>query len=132
MNLIDTGVWIDWINGRFNPATDILDHLLEEGSACLAPVILQEILQGARSETVYHDLRSQFSRLPMLSLNEDSFSHAALLNARCRWQGITIRSPNDCLIAALAVEHAAPLLTLDADFRHIARLEPELELLRSD
>jgi predicted nucleic acid-binding protein len=54
---------------------------------------------------------------------------AALLYARCRWQGITIRSPNDCLIAACAIEAGLPLLHADQDFGHIASIEPRLQLL---
>ena len=51
-----------------------------------------------------------------------------MLYARCRWQGITIRSPNDCLIAACAVEAGEPLLHADRDFERIAAIEPRLRL----
>ena len=51
---------------------------------------------------------------------------AAWLYARCRWQGITLRSPNDALIAACAIESGEPLLHADVDFERIARVEPRL------
>ena len=53
--------------------------------------------------------------------------HAALLYARCRWRSITIRSPNDCLIAACAIEAEQPLLHADRDFERIASIEPRLK-----
>ncbi len=66
MILVDTTVWVDWLRDRDTPATLFLDELLEEGDACLAPVILQELLQGARCESALNLLREQFSGLPIL------------------------------------------------------------------
>ena len=54
---------------------------------------------------------------------------ASLLYARCRWQGITIRSPNDCLIAACAIEADVPLLQADRDFLTLALIDKRLKLL---
>jgi len=126
--LIDTSVWIDWIRGRETAATRLLDHLLDEGEAWLAPVVVQELLQGARSERELEELRREFIDQPMLAATAATYAHAGTLYARARWQGITIRSPHDCLLAALAVEHGMPLLTADRDFGVVARIEPRLVL----
>ena len=50
------------------------------------------------------------------------------LYARCRWEGITLRSPNDALIAACAIESGEPLLHADVDFERMAQFEPRLRL----
>lgn len=55
--------------------------------------------------------------------------HAAGIYARCRWSGITIRSANDCLIAAECIELDQPLLHRDLDFTRIAAIEPALQLI---
>ena len=47
----------------------------------------------------------------------------------CRWQGLPVRSANDCLIAACAIEANEPLLARDRDFAQIARIEPRLKLI---
>jgi len=65
----------------------------------------------------------------MLHPTVDTHVLAASLYARCRWRGITICSPHDCLTAALALEHDQPLLTLDRDFTAIAKVEPKLVLV---
>ncbi len=127
--LVDTSVWIDWLRDRDTPATRIPDALLDDGEAALAPVILQELLQGARDEAALRLLREQFEPLPMLMLTLATYAEAAALYARCRWQGITPRSPHDCLIARLALEHQLPLLHDDRDFRALARVAPELKLV---
>ncbi len=130
--LIDTGVWIDWLCHRDTVETEQLDRLLDKGRAWLMPVIVQELLQGARSEAALEDLRHQFSNQPLLLPQPQTHIEAGALYTRCRWRGFTIRSPHDCLIAALAVEHNATLLTLDRDFEPIAIIEPKLRLWQSE
>lgn len=129
MTLVDTTVWIDWLRGSSTRSTCLLDSLLEEGDALLAPLILQEILQGARSEAALKTLQRQFMALPMLRPDVATHAAAGALYARCRWQGITPRSPHDCLIAQLAIENDLPLLHADRDFEALARVNPKLRLL---
>ena len=54
---------------------------------------------------------------------------ASLLYARCRWKGFAVRSPNDCLVAAYAIEADEPLLARDRDYVQIAHIEPKLKLI---
>ena len=49
-----------------------------------------------------------------------------MLYARCRWQGLSVRSPNDCGVAACAIASDLPVLTQDRDFECIASVEPAL------
>ena len=132
MVLVDTTVWIDFLRGDGSSAVLALRQLLEEGEACLAPVVLQELLQGAASPRAAATLRSRFESLPLLELRPSgaTYIEAGLLYARCRWQGYTPRSPHDCLIARQAVEHEVPLLHDDRDFDRIAAIERRLRILR--
>lgn len=87
------------------------------------------MLAGARSEADLVRLRAHFLDLPMLAATLDIYAQAGELYARCRWAGITPRSPHDCLIAVTAVEYDVPLLHDDRDFESIARVEPGLRLV---
>lgn len=124
--LVDTTVWIDWLRGLKTDAASLLDELLEDGEAALAPVILQEILQGAASPRALHTLESRFGALPMLAADVSTYAEAGALYSRCRWRGYTPRSPHDCLIAQLAIENQLPLLHNDRDFKQFAQVEPKL------
>lgn len=133
MVLVDSTVWIDWLRAKSTPAAARLDQLLADGDAAIAPVILQEILQGAASAQALRTLRRRFTGLPLLEPEPAGGTHAeaGALYARCRWAGITPRSPHDCVIARLAVEHGVPLLHADRDFERIAEVEPRLQAIRS-
>ena len=127
--LVDTAVWIDWIRGRETVATRLLDIALDKGDVVLAPVIVQELLQGARDEPSLDELKAMLSGQPMLMPGLETHVAAAEVYARCRWRGLTVRSPHDCLIACLALEHGEPLLAEDRDYRVIRQVLPDLKLL---
>lgn len=131
MILVDTSVWIDWLRKGKRPTTVRLDRLIDDDDILLAPVVLQELLQGARGPEQLATLRTRFEALPMLMPTRNTFAEAGALYARCRWAGITPRSPHDCLIAQTAIEHDVRLLHDDRDFELIANVERGLRLWRA-
>ena len=131
MVLVDTTVWVDLLRDRATAPVSLLKRLLHAGEAAIAPVILQELLQGASTQENFVKLSKHFLALPLLEARTQGTTHvaAAKLYARCRWQGLTPRSPHDCLIAQLAIEHGVPLLHDDRDFEALARVEPKLRIV---
>jgi predicted nucleic acid-binding protein len=132
--LVDTSVWIDFLRGSPTPQVAALESLLEgEDLVGTAPIILQEVLQGADSPRRFEQWRREFSGLMCyLPLDPiDSHVEAARLYAACRRAGRTPRSSNDCLIARIALEHDLVLLEDDRDFDSIAAVERKLRLFAS-
>ncbi len=130
MVLVDTTVWIDLLRNQDTAAVASLRQLLRNGHVATTPVLVQEILQGAQNPASLLKLRQHFMALPLLEPLAGGASHASAgeLYARCRWQGVTPRSPHDCLIAQIAIDHQRPLLHDDRDFVAIATIEPRLKL----
>ena len=131
MVLVDTSVWIDFLRGAPTPQVDTLEALLEgDDLVGTAPIILQEVLQGADSPKRFEQWRTEFSGLMCyLPLDPiDSRIEAARIFAACRRAGKTPRSSNDCLIARIALEHDLVLLEDDRDFDAIAAVEKRLRL----
>ncbi len=128
MVLVDSSVWIDLLRERETRATSALRGLVAADEAALAPVIYQEILQGAASRTAFNRLRAYFRTLPFLLPRHpvETYAASAELYLRCRKRGITPRSPHDCLVAWIAVEHGTALLHDDRDYEGLARAEPDL------
>lgn len=129
--IADSSVWIDWLRGRGDPAVERLDRELRSRRVRLLPIILQEVLQGAATPERFIAWQRAFDSLPMVQSTNAGVTAvlAAGLYARCRWNGFTPRSANDCLIAASCVELDEPLLHRDRDFSTIARYEPRLRIV---
>lgn len=132
MVLVDTSVWIAFLRGRPSRHVAALTELLDgEDLVGTAPIILQEILQGAESSVAFERLRREFAGvmcyLPLDAI--DSHVAAARLFMSCRRAGMTPRSSNDCLIAQIALEHDLYLLADDRDFEAIRSVEKRLRLL---
>jgi hypothetical protein len=130
MVLVDSSVWIDFLRDRATSQTAILRQLLQANHAAIAPVIYQEILQGAASKEALSTLRDYFRTLPFLLPSHpiETYEAAGALYALCRQRGITPRSPHDCLVARIAIENEAPLLHGDRDFVAFAKVERGLTL----
>ncbi len=130
--IADSSVWIAWLR-RGDDATVLrLDEALRRREVQLLPVVLQEILQGAATPERFRAWQRALSALTIAHTDDPARTavHAAGLYARCRWAGFTIRSANDCLIAASCIELDQALLHQDSDFDRIARIEPALRTVR--
>lgn len=94
-------------------------------------VVYQELLQGARDAAHFIRLQTELDALPLWSPADSLELHrqAAMLYARCRWRGLTVRSPHDCVIAASAIEAGLPLLHDDRDFAALASAERRLSFV---
>ena len=131
MILVDTSAWIDLLRARQTQAAKRLRVLLDrEASFAIAPVILQELLQGSAGADEFRALDEYLSSQPMLETQDLAGLHrrAARLYFDCRRKGITVRSTADCLIAQMAIDHGLPLLHNDRDFDAIARVQPKLKI----
>ena len=129
MYLVDTSVWIDYIQGRDARQVSFLDDLLKNPLAVgVTDVIYMEILQGAKDQKTFDLLRSYFSGQQFYRFSDPELSHAsaAQIYFDCRRQGVTVRSTMDCLIAQCAIEHELTLLHHDRDFKHLASIVPAL------
>jgi len=132
MYLVDTSVWVDYLRGKATPQVRMLKVLLSgEEIVGTAPIILQEILQGADSADRLEKWSRYFSELVCYVPRDPVESHvaAARIYQACRQAGKTPRSSNDCLIVQVAIEHELALLHCDRDFDVIASVVKDLKLV---
>ena len=130
--IADTSAWIELLRATGSSAHLRLQRALHGGEVCWMPeVIYREVLQGARSVPHFIEMQRLLDTLPPY-ISDDPYAlarSASLLYARCRRKGLAVRSPNDCLVAAYAIEADEPLLARDRDFAQIAHIEPKLKLI---
>jgi predicted nucleic acid-binding protein len=119
--LVDTSVWVDFFNGYASPEADALAQLIEEEMELLTcGVIVAEFMEGIRDRKTNTTLESHFKEMDWLTPREpDTYLLAAQLFRKLRERGITIRSTIDCLVAQLAAENSALLLSKDRDMAQI-------------
>ncbi|QEP41793.1 PIN domain nuclease [Ectothiorhodospiraceae bacterium BW-2] len=130
MYLVDTSVWIDYINGRAGQHVERLDQLLANPLAVgITHLIYLEILQGAKDQAHYDRFERYLSgqRFYTLQNGAASYATAAKHYLHCRQRGITIRSTIDTLIAQCAIENRLILLHHDRDFVQLAKVVPGLQ-----
>lgn len=129
--LVDTSVWIDFFSGIKSKEEAALNMLIEnEDPLFLCPTIIQEVLQGFRSDEDFKLAQESLLAYPIATPDSVQISiNAADLNRRLRQKGVTIRKSNDTRIAAVAIEESLQMLFRDPDFALIAD-HCELEILR--
>jgi len=128
--MADSSAWIDYLRATGSHADNRLTLALTRRERVWMPApVYREILQGASGPDHFIQLQALLDAAVPWDAEDarETARQAALLYARCRWQGVTIRSPNDCLIAACALEAGEPLLHADRDFERIAAIEPRLQ-----
>lgn len=127
MLLLDSSVWIDAQRGVATDATRFVETRDSSEELATTGIIFQEVLQGIRSRVDYERMRKALWSALILEPRElSTYEVAAQLYRSAREAGLTIRKPNDCLIAALALENGALLVHNDRDFFALAQVEPAL------
>jgi hypothetical protein len=117
MILVDTSVWIDYLNGIQNTHTDVLDSGIVEGVVAIGDLIFLEILQGIRSDRDYRITKQTLLTLQQYEMFSKGMAEKCADNYRAlRRKGITIRKTADVIIATFCIEQKMPLLFLDRDF----------------
>jgi predicted nucleic acid-binding protein len=116
--VVDSSVWVDYLNSVPTPQTQQLDRLLDQAELLMGDLILCEILQGLRSEREAALVLDEFGRLPCVSMVGRQVAVTAAANYRLlRRLGVTIRKEIDLLIGTFCIVERHALLHNDKDFR---------------
>jgi predicted nucleic acid-binding protein len=115
--IVDTSVWIDFLNGTTTPETQWLDLRLDTDRFGLTTIILAEVLQGLRDDREAALVEAELLRFEVVQIPDARLAAAAARNYRAlRARGRTIRKTIDCLIATYCIEHGHALLHTDRDY----------------
>jgi predicted nucleic acid-binding protein len=120
--VVDSGVWIDFLNGRNAPHVRRLRVFLGTDEIIVGDLMLCEVLQGLDSEREAQEVETLLRRFEIVPMAGDMVAIAAARNFRLlRRHGITVRKTIDLLIGTWCIENRRPLLHNDSDFRPMAR-----------
>ena len=117
MVVIDTTVWVDYLQGTQNPETDWLDQELNRQRLGLTDVILCEVLQGVRDDNTARKVEDLLLRFELFEIGGIDLAREAARNYRTlRRRGRTVRKTIDCLIATFCIREGHSLLHRSRDF----------------
>jgi predicted nucleic acid-binding protein len=113
--LVDTSVWVDFLNSAPSPAGDELARLINASAPLvLTGLVVAEVLQGLRRDVAA--VTKLLARWPLIEpAGFATYAAAAAIFRQARRGGITLTTI-DALLAALALEYDAALFTLDQGF----------------
>jgi hypothetical protein len=118
--LVDTSVWIDHFAGRPAPH---LEQALERGSVVLSPIVVAELISGAREPEMRQALAALLQDFPLHPTPIDHWIRVGDLRRALSGRGLTVSTP-DAHVARSALDRDAFLLTRDRVFARIAELQP--------
>ena len=122
MIVVDTSVWIDFLNGRDTPPVRRFRGLLGGEEVAVGDLMVCEILQGLDSERSAMEVESLLRRFEIVPMVGEAVAVTAARNYRhLRRRGITVRKTIDLIIGTWCIENRRPLLHNDRDFRPMAR-----------
>ncbi len=117
MTIVETSVWIDYINAVPNFQTDWLNRNLRSTKIGLTDLIFCEVLQGLRDDLLFTRIRTQLTALEIVSSGGSAIALESARNYRqLRANGITIRKTIDCIVATVCIRGGHTLLHRDRDY----------------
>ena len=117
MVIVDTTVWVDYLQGAQNPETDWLNTELDRQRLGLTDIIFCEVLQGVRDDGAAKAVERKLLKLEVFETGSVALARDAARNYRAlRTRGHTVRKTIDCLIATFCLREQHSLLHRDRDF----------------
>jgi predicted nucleic acid-binding protein len=127
--VVDSSVWIDFLNGRNAPHVKRLRAITGTEEVIVGDLMLCEVLQGLDDERTAREVEGLMRRFEIVHMAGDAIAVAAAGNFRSlRRRGITVRKTIDLLIGTWCIENRRPLLHNDSDFHPMARYLGLIEL----
>lgn len=126
MLVVDTSVWVDFLNGHRSREAEYLASCLSDDVPIVLPGLVRaEILAGLRTDVEADRIASLLDALDAApEPSTGDYTAAAGMYRSCRRAGVAIGSVVDCLIAQSCLKHEYALLTKDRDFSRIATRFP--------
>lgn len=117
MVIVDTTVWVDYLNGVNTPQVEWFDRESDRQRLGLLDLMVCEVLQGVWTDAAAAQVLRTLRQFEIFDTGGVVLAEAAARNyRRLRARGRTVRRTIDCLIATFCLEHSHALLHNDRDF----------------
>jgi predicted nucleic acid-binding protein len=115
--IVDTSVWVDFLNGLTNPESEWLDLNLDRERIGVPTIVLTEVLQGLRDDREAALVQAALMQFEVVAVPDAGLAvEAAALYRKLRHRRRTVRTTVDLLIAGYCIREQHALLHRDRDF----------------
>ncbi len=123
MILVDSSVWIAYINGSTIWQANLLDSLLSHEPILIGDLIITEVLQGFRDDKDFEIAKELLTSLQICEMGGyDNAIKSAQNYRKLRKSGKTVRKTIDVIIGTYCIENRLQLLHADKDFYPMEQL----------
>jgi len=126
--LIDTSVWIDYLQNEDSPISQKMDRMVSEAEVYVPNIVIAELIQGAKSSKEIAVIEDFLDAFHIIDQKEETWIKAGRLSYDLKKRGQTIHLL-DCYIAVIALEWGCRIFTLNRHFRDIQKVLPVLSLV---
>ncbi|HAI68693.1 MAG TPA: VapC toxin family PIN domain ribonuclease [Gammaproteobacteria bacterium] len=110
-------IWIDYFNGRTTSQTELLDDILANGQVIVGDIILNEVLQGFRTDTDFDRVKHLLTCLPFREMLGQEMALQSAQNYRLlRQKGLSIRNTTNLIVGTFCVVNKLTVLHDEPDF----------------
>lgn len=117
MVIVDSTVWVDYLQGARNPEAEWLNREFTRQRLGLTDLILCEVLQGVSGQGAFQRVLSDLSLCEIFNTGGKDMAVSAARNFLwLRTRGHTVRKTIDCVIATFCIREGYSLLHRDRDY----------------
>jgi len=117
MIIVDSTVWVDYVNGKSNEETRLLEARIGQEDIGLTDLIFCEVLQGIRTEREFEEVKRELMEFSIFPTGGMEMAIEGATNyQKLRAKGFTVRKTIDCWIATFCLREGHELLHRDRDF----------------
>lgn len=121
--LIDTSVWIDYLQNKTSSLSEDMDRILSKDEVYVPKIVIAELIQGAKSSKEIGIIEDFLEAFRIIDQKEDSWIKAGRLAYDLKKHGKKIHL-FDCYIAVIAQEFGCKIFTLNRHFKDIQKAIP--------
>ena len=121
MVVVDTAIWIDYLQTKQSALGSELTKLIGAGRVALVGVVLAEILRGIRGPEERDLIERRLEGATFLEMSKAAWRRAGIISSDLDSRGLPIPM-TDVFIAALALEDGHEIYTRDKHFERIPGL----------
>jgi len=119
--LIDTSIWIEYLQNRSHLLSKRVDEYLSQSKVFVPRVVIAELIQSSRSKKETSIIERFVEAFNIVDQNQETWIKAGHLSHQLKKEGKNVNLM-DCYLAVIAKDNDCQILTLGRQFEDIREI----------